>query len=310
MRTLIQTLFFFLVVTQICFAQQDFWEQTSGPPAGFFFHSCVMNSSGDIFCSDKYVYRSTNNGLSWKELKEGLEGVNFISLAINRKGYIFAGHWGDGWGGNGVFRSTDNGENWTRTTFPYVCPINMAIDSSGGLLVATFWDQVGIVRSTDDGETWTVIGPATGTNTPSIAVNTEGHIFAGTEAGLYRSTDLGLNWEFTGIDFRIEGIAFSSNGNIFVTRAYSYGYPGLYTSTDNGNSWNAIPTFPPIPQDGGTYTRISINVENNILVGGSHSYSSVSPGNYRSTDLRLTWTRIMKFQDLGVFCLIKQVMFL
>ena len=142
----------------------------------------------------------------------------------------------------------------------------MAIDSSGGLLVATFWDQVGIVRSTDDGETWTVIGPATGTNTRSMAVNSEGHIFAGTEVGLYRSTNLGLNWTFTGIDFRVQGIAFSSNGNVFITRGYSYGYPSIYKSTDNGDSWNSIPTSPSIPQDGSSFDGIAIDDADNIFV--------------------------------------------
>jgi photosystem II stability/assembly factor-like uncharacterized protein len=300
MRALLQTLFFFLLVTKICFSQQNFWKQTAEPPEGFYLNHPVMNGAGDIFCAYHYVHRSTDHGLSWKELKTGLGADSrFISIAINRKGYIFTGHWGDGWGGNGVFRSTDNGENWTRTTFPYVCPIKMAIDSSGGLLVATSWDQVGIVRSTDDGETWSVIGPNTGTNMKSIAVNAEGHIFAGTEIGFYRSTNLGLSWTFTGIDFDVQGIAFSSNGNVFITRGYSYGYPSIYTSTDNGNSWDSIPTFPQIPHEGGTFSGIAIDTADNIFVAGDRSYSNMSPGNYRSTDLGLTWTRIPAMNSSG-----------
>ena len=65
MKTFLHTLFFILLVTQICFAQQDFWKQTSGPPAGWFCSPPVMNSSGDIFgASDTgYVYKSTDNGV-------------------------------------------------------------------------------------------------------------------------------------------------------------------------------------------------------------------------------------------------------
>jgi photosystem II stability/assembly factor-like uncharacterized protein len=87
-------------------------------------------------------------------------------------------------------------------------------------------------------------------------------------------------------------MAFSSNGNVFITRGYSYGYPSVYTSTDNGDSWNPILTIPQIPQDGGTFFGIAIDTADNIFVAGMASYSGMSPGNYRSTDIGLTWTRI------------------
>ena len=57
------------------------------------------------------VFRSTHNGDSWVAINNGLEFPFVISLAVNADGDIFAGTFE----GGGVYRSTDDGENWTLT---------------------------------------------------------------------------------------------------------------------------------------------------------------------------------------------------
>jgi photosystem II stability/assembly factor-like uncharacterized protein len=273
-------------------SQQTFWEQTSGPPAGDI-SGCAMNRSGHIFCTSLggYVYRSTDHGLHWKELTNDLDEADWSSIAINRRDYIFVGAWSYG----GVFRSTDNGDTWTRTTFSYGFPLRMSIDSSGGLLVATFHDGAGIIRSTDDGETWSAIGPIAGADMNSLAVNANGHIFAGTgswDCKVYRSTDNGLSWLFTGLSISTSGIAFNSQGHVYVARAWSYGLQSLFVSTDNGDSWDTITTCPPIPVEGASYKMVSIDLADNIYIAGQRAYATTSPGAYRSTDSGSTWTKI------------------
>jgi photosystem II stability/assembly factor-like uncharacterized protein len=283
-------------------SQQNFWEQTNGPPGGDFAGAFAMNVSGHIFCASHdggTVYRSTDHGLRWVECGEGLTAAEYRSMAINRKGYIFLG----ANSGGGIFRSTDNGETWTRTTFPYAYPLNMAIDSLGNLLVATWFDGAGIIRSTDDGDTWSAIGQVTGMM-QSIAVNATGDIFAGSASPappwqIYRSTDNGFTWDTTEIDFEARGFAFNSLGHIYALRSYSHGYPGLYVSTNNGTTWNPVLSCPPVP-DGAGYSGIAIDSADNIIIGVMTSYATELSGRvYRSTDGCATWQQISDFECWG-----------
>ena len=75
----------------------------------------------------------------WEEVNTGLYGGSVISLAINDSGHIFAGTY-DG----GIFRSTDNGNNWLAT--------------NNGFIETDLWIT-------------------------SFAINDSGHVFAGTYAG-------------------------------------------------------------------------------------------------------------------------------
>ena len=51
MKSLLHTLFFLLFVTQICFAQADFWEQTNGPGGGNVGFPVGINSQGEMFAA-------------------------------------------------------------------------------------------------------------------------------------------------------------------------------------------------------------------------------------------------------------------
>jgi photosystem II stability/assembly factor-like uncharacterized protein len=76
--------------------------------------------------------------------------LQVFSLAINSSGHIFAGT-----SGGGVFRSTDNGDNWVQ--------INQGIAGQGLYIY-------------------------------SLAINSSGYIFAGTADGVFQSTVNGANW--------------------------------------------------------------------------------------------------------------------
>ena len=107
----------------------------------------------------------------------GPYGGTVYSLAINSSGHIFAGT------NPGVYRSTDNGGNWTYTGLTNTGVWSLAINSSGHIFAGT---NPGVYRSTDNGGNWTYTG-LTNTNVWSLAINSSGHIFAGTDGGVYRS---------------------------------------------------------------------------------------------------------------------------
>ena len=70
-----------------------------------------------------------------------------------RAGDIFAATWG-----SGVFRSTDNGENWIEVnvgiTEPYI--ISLAINASGDIFAGADFGG-GVFRSTNNGDSWTPV---------------------------------------------------------------------------------------------------------------------------------------------------------
>ncbi len=79
-----------------------------------------------------------------------------------------------------------------------------------------------------------------------VAVNDQGHIFAGTvtegpcvSEGVYRSTDSGQTWQYVlnTSTFQINAIGINSLGNIFVS---SNGFNTLWKSTNNGNTWQLL----------------------------------------------------------------------
>ena len=145
----------------------------------------AFNDSGHIFAGffpgSNGILRSKDNGQSWEKILR----YNVMSITFNAKGDIFAGSFP-----SGMFRSTDNGTNWSRINEGLSSTLvqDVAIDNSGHIFVAT---QGGLFRSTDNGNSWKNI--SNGIFTPyvrSLTINKSGHIFVGTSGdGVYRSID-------------------------------------------------------------------------------------------------------------------------
>jgi photosystem II stability/assembly factor-like uncharacterized protein len=120
------------------------------------------------------------------------------SLAINSQDHIFAGTAGCG---QGVYRSTNNGDSWelTNTGLTSTDVAALAINAADGYIFAGTFSQFGegggIFRSTDNGDTWTEQNSGfTAFDVNALAINSSGHVFAGAAGGAFRSTDDGDNW--------------------------------------------------------------------------------------------------------------------
>jgi photosystem II stability/assembly factor-like uncharacterized protein len=137
------------------------------------------------------VFLSTNNGASWNAVNTGLTESNIVCLAASGSN-IFAGTY------EGLFRSTDNGANWTSegkaamqvlNITPYI--VSMAVMGST-IFAATF--ENGLFRSLDNGTSWVKI-----LDEDNIHLHTldDGSIFAG-NTEVFVSTDNGTNWVAAG----------------------------------------------------------------------------------------------------------------
>jgi photosystem II stability/assembly factor-like uncharacterized protein len=177
--------------------------------------------------------------------------------------------------GDGLFKSSDGGSNWTKIGFEnserissIVINPNNTDEMYVGVLGALWSDSEdrGVYKSLDGGKTWNKIlyvGPSTGAadviidpNNPSV---------------LYTSM-----WEF-----RRSGWGFSSGGKTSA----------LYKSIDSGTTWNKIHNgFPE-----GDLGRIAVAIapsDNNILYAVLETVEKATNGLWKSSDAGNSWEHL------------------
>ena len=138
------------------------------------------------------------------------------------------------------------------TSGPNASVVVMTITSNGDIWTG---GENGVCLSTDNGNTWSLFSFFPTNFTPpytvfSMAVNpVNGYIFASigngsaadSRAGLYRSTNEGVNWERV-VNTIVHDILITRFGEIYVVK---WG-EGVFHSTDDGNTWqnknNGLPT--------------------------------------------------------------------
>jgi ligand-binding sensor domain-containing protein len=190
------------------------------------------------------------------------------SLATNSAGHVFAGT------DTGVYRTTDNGGNWSLVGVPGIRfgSKTIGIDSTGRIFAGTYGS--GVYRSTDNGASWNAVNTGLAHMTIyALAINASEHIFVGTYGGVYRSTNNGGNWTtvntgLSTVDTR--GLAINSSGHLF---AGTWG-GGMFRSTNNGANWVAI-------NNGLTMTYLSvfaINPSGHIYLSAENIFRSTNNG--------------------------------
>ncbi|HET7152480.1 MAG TPA: T9SS type A sorting domain-containing protein, partial [Candidatus Kapabacteria bacterium] len=177
-----------------------------------------------------------------------------------------------------VYRSTDNGINWTKRG--KVLPdsqmgVESILLSNGNLFISSFGDS--IYRSTDSGATWTEISSGL-----SHQANTIFELFGVIDGKLYvsggYSANNGDSWDTTSNNFP-GGTLFFNGDNIFSAGV------GVFLSTDRGANW--------MPKNTGLLYGTSIYplaVIGNDLFVGTYNYSLQGANIYRSTNDGITWT--------------------
>jgi uncharacterized protein (TIGR03437 family) len=169
----------------------------------------------------------------------GPQGAAVRALLVNGSN-VFAGTVG------GVFRSTNDGANWTPASNGLTGQFVSSLAAIGTTLFAgttvggnTTLLAGGVFRSTDNGANWTAVNNGLG-SLNILSLGTSGTtLFAGTVNGVYRSTDNGANWTLANNGLGTNPVfAFAAIGNnLFVgTR----GTGGVFRSTDNGANWTPV----------------------------------------------------------------------
>jgi photosystem II stability/assembly factor-like uncharacterized protein len=146
------------------------------------------------------------------------------------------------------------------------------------VLAGTFGFQAGgVFRSTNSGGSWSFSG-LTNLQVHCLVANNSGTVFAGTSNGVYRSTDNGVSWVEVSSGLTSPGVYGIAFNSSGHLYAATWGY--VFRSTNNGDSWTAT-SFPSL-----NASSVAINSSDHIFVG----VTSTNSGIFRSTDNGDTWT--------------------
>ncbi len=252
-------------------AQQETWLSPRGPHGGYAI-AVAADAEGRVFAGDGngHVFRSTDGGATWEQVGSTPSSLACLATASSA---LYAGTW------TGVEVSTDHGETWVPTAL--TVPVNaIAFGASGLLFASSYFD--GVYRSADGGQSWTPLGllhlqalavapdglVLVGTNGGilrsedhldswiyanlpqsqvwSLASDAAGRLYAGTNRGVFRSLNRGVDWELTLHDWYefsppVFSVAVAPNGHVFAGTNYQAGiFRGAWRSTDGSATWVRI----------------------------------------------------------------------
>lgn len=210
------------------------WINISGKFVGTGITCISFDESGNILAGsfEDGIYYSNNFGKSWEQRNTGLTSLAFSRIIFDTDGYAYTATW-DG----KIFR-TDNLENdWTACDVGenLITIDDITISGAGNIYIGT---NDGVFVSYNHGLSWIHLnnGWPAFKQTLSVAVNSEGHIYADASGnGIYLSTDFGNNWNF------IDSEIFSPIMDIFINSVdhiFVAGANGVFRSTNNGNDWS------------------------------------------------------------------------
>ena len=238
-------------------------------------------SSLILFFVFLFTLSFTNSPAQWVQKSSSI-GTSSIVYALASIGTtLFAGTAG----GDGVWKSTNNGDNWTQTTLN-----NQSISSfyvSGGTIYAC---GSGIFKSTNLGTSWTPLTLSQGVG-PITSIGA--YLVAGTGAnGLFYSSNDGATWSPSSITSGTSWAFTTSGANLFVGMQFS----GVRLSTNQGVSWSN--------------TSLGSTNVLSLLTNGSNIYAGTEfNGIHVSTNNGLNWTQT-SFLAFGVNSIISQSSFL
>ena len=239
-----------------------------GNPTTFYFGSV-----------DGGIWQTTDAGVVWKPIfdRQQVASIGALAVAPSDPKIIYAGTGesdirSDLASGDGVYKSSDGGQNWTNVGLRdsrQISRIMVDPRDANSVYVAVLGHayaangERGVYKSVDGGSTWTKsldLGPETGAADLAMAADKPNILFATmwrahrppwstygpiTEpgGGLYRSIDGGKTWlhlTSKGLpegDWARSGVAVSADGQRVYALIDAAKNPGLYRSDDGGETW-------------------------------------------------------------------------
>ncbi len=223
---------FILIFAIACATGYSQWEQ-SGGPEGIDIKGVDVLDNGTLINKNNiyHIGYSTDNGDTWNQAAmNGIPSDDRIALGkftVSGNAILFYSSDNDR-----VYRSTDNGENWSENNTGISLPVS-------SLDLFTFNDTVylkvsdGFYKSGDHGQNWNkeiISGSKLNGNT--IIVN-DVWVSPGS-GGIYYSEDQGKNWQQATGDV---GSTYTFSVARYNSKLFATSTDEVYISEDNGQSW-------------------------------------------------------------------------
>jgi|ETNmetMinimDraft_26_1059896.scaffolds.fasta_scaffold00069_23 photosystem II stability/assembly factor-like uncharacterized protein len=278
---------------------------------------------GNLFTpsEERGIYRSVDAGETWNRMlfvNDTVAGIDLVQHPDNPD-ILYAAMWERSRGleyrhsfgeGSGIWKSTDGGDTWNEMTTGLptgnVGRPGLAIAKSNPDVLYVFYDmplfQVGVYKTQDGGDTWTQTndGELYGMNSSfgwyfgQVRVHPQDENMVWVMGvPVYRSSNGGDSWqENTGWSVHVDNHAMyfdEINNRILLGND-----GGLYSSQNNGGSWNKINNLP-FTQ----FYAIDIDYQNpERLVGGTQDNNTIMTNTGGVDD----WSPILGGD--GMYCLI------
>ena len=161
------------------------WQQSLGSE-NLDVQSLLTTSEYDFFGGATGAYRSSDESGTYTFSNSGNDSMGPTRSLTEDGTFIYTCT------SQGVFRSSDNGDNWNNYSSGISQGLSHGIISSEeNLFLSTL---SGVFHSNDHGENWTSAGMS-GIDCRSICMVQDSILFVGTQgSGVYKSTDEGQNW--------------------------------------------------------------------------------------------------------------------
>jgi photosystem II stability/assembly factor-like uncharacterized protein len=315
------TLLLQLIVLIECAAQ---WVQMSDGLEGGSISSILVDGS-TVFVGRVGVYRSTDNGVSWTSVSNGL---------LAGEGRLLAGSSANLFVGTryGVFRSVDQGATWTRTSTTLNEDVRSLVVKGSKVFAGT---STSVFVSDNNGESWTLATNGLPSNSSARFLYVNGNsLYVSMPSGIYESINDGQSWQMVGSSIggsfpiiakgnalyigwggqvlKSENTSGSwsswinvSNGMAGVSDVLSLTLngdailagtnKGILESTDDGGSWHALNTG--IPDNISAFS---------LAVNGDNLFAGTTMGMYHSNNDGVSWTsRNSQLTNPQVSCFVK-----
>jgi len=209
----------------------------------------------------------------------------------------------------GMFRTTDGGTTWSSVlnTTPGIVDLQYSDQNPSIAVAATAGDWYvspngGIKRSTDRGKTWSRPHSMDGTHpfTTAFCVNfrkTTSTVFAGTDAGVLRSDDLGNSWIFvnqiTPGAFVTSILVLENSRLVTVVTNATNGVNGVYISTNDGTSWSRASGD--LPTSDVRHCQLAVSPLNSQDLFLASRIDGTNNVLYQSTDGGSSWSQVTTY---------------
>lgn len=179
----------------------------------------IISTDGKIFLSTlSGVFMSTDNADTWTAA--GMAGMDSRSICSMQDSILFVGIQG-----SGIYKSIDDGQNWTAVSSGIASTNFRAMKAEGNTVFAGGQNGTGVYRSLDYGDTWTLLSNGIASASyRGFASNSNIVVAGSTSDGVFYSLDNGDTWTQINqglLDLNV--FALAMNANYIIAGTHSEG---------------------------------------------------------------------------------------